>query len=117
MLGQKEIGRQRMEVALAHKHYARRKWRHHGSNDLRPRLLKWFRQDADAEVERGRVRKADLETIVGEIDIVGRIALPYRQYDVDCLGEDRVAVQVEDADRFRIRRERAGADAHHETPL
>src|SRR6185312_15929125 len=101
MLRQKEIGRQWMEVAPAHKHHARREWRHHGSNDLRPRLLKGFSQDADAEVERGGARKADLETVVREIKIVGRIAFPHCQYDVDCLGEDLVAVQVEDADRFR----------------
>ena len=53
--------------------------------------------------------KADLEAVVGEIDVVGRIALPDRQDHVDRLGEDLVAVQVENADRFAVRGERAGA--------
>ena len=106
-----------MEVALAHQHDAGRKRRHHGADDFRPRLLKGLCQDADAELERGGAREADLETVVREIDIVGRIALPDRQDDVDRLGENLVAVEVEDADRLGIGGERAGADAHHEAPL
>ena len=68
-------------------------------------------------VERGGFRKADLEAVVGKIDVVGRIALPHRQDDVDGLGENLVAVLIEDADGFRIRAERAGRDAHDEAAL
>ena len=61
--------------------------------------------------------KLDLEAVVGKIDVVGRIALPDRQDHVDRLGEDLVAVLIENADRLGIRRERAGADAHDEAAL
>ena len=89
-----------MEVALAHQHHAGRERRHHGADDFRPRLLEGLGQHADAELERGGVGKADLEAVVGKIDVVGRIALPDRQDDVDRLGENLVAVLIEDADRF-----------------
>ena len=36
--------------------------------------------------------KSNLEAVVGEIDVVGRIALPDRQDDVDRFGENLVAV-------------------------
>ena len=104
MLCKQKVRRQRMEVAFAHQHDAGRKRRHHGADDFRPRLLERLCQDADAEFERGGAREADLETVVGEIDVVGRIALPDRQDDVDRFGENLVAVLVEYADRLANRR-------------
>ena len=84
-----------MEVTLAHQHHARRERRHHGTDDFRPRLLKGFGENADAKFKRGGSGEADLEAVVGKIDVVRRIALPDRQDHVDCLGENLVAVEVE----------------------
>ena len=58
-----------------------------------------------------------LEAVVGEIDIVRRLALPDRQDDVDRLGEQLVAVDVEQADGFRVRGERTSRHAEDEAPL
>ncbi len=74
-------------------------------------------EDADAELERRGAREGDLEAVVREIDVVGRIALPDRQDHVDRLGEHLVAVLLEDAERLGVGGERAGADAEDEAAL
>ena len=61
--------------------------------------------------------KVTLKRLSGKVDVVGRIALPDREDDVDRLGENLVAVQVEDSDRLGIGGEGAGAHAHDEAPL
>ena len=117
MLRQQEIRRQRMEVALAHLDHARREGRQHGAADLRPRLLVGLAHVADAEMERARLGGRYFEAVVGQVDIVGRLALPDRQDHVDRLGEDLVAVLVEDAERFGVGGERARADPEDEAAL
>ena len=114
MLGQQEVRRQRMEVALAHQHDAGRERRHHGADDLRPRLLVRLAEEADADVERLGARGRDLVAVVREVDVVGRIALPDRQDHVDRLGEHLVAVLLQDAERLGVGGQRAGADAEDE---
>src|SRR5512136_739148 len=106
-----------MKVALAHQNDTGRERRHHGADDLRPRLLERLAHDAHAELERGAAREADLKAVAGEIDIVRRIALPYRQDYVDRVSEDLIAVLIENTDRFAIGGQRTWAHAHHETPL
>src|SRR5207248_1496922 len=103
-----------MEVALAHKRHAGREGRDYSADDFRSGLLEGLCENADAELKRGRAREADLEAIVGEIDIVRRIAFPYREDNVDRFSENLVAILVQDADRFRIGCQRTGADAQHE---
>src|SRR5262249_35987967 len=117
MLGEEKIGRQRMEVALSHLHHAGGERRHHGTDDLRPRLLVWLGHVADAKIERHGARGRDLVAVAWKVDVVGGAALPDREDDVDRLGEHLVAVLVEDAERLRVGGERAGAHAEDEATL
>src|SRR4249919_4108764 len=106
-----------MKVTLAHQHDTGRKGRDHRADDFWPWLLKRFGKHAYAEIERRSAREGDLETIVREVDVVRRVALPDREDDVDRLRENLVAVEIEDAYRLRIGRQRASADSHHEAAL
>jgi len=106
-----------MEVTLSHVHDAGRERRHHRAHDLRPRLLVGLGHDADAEIERHRARGRDLVAVVGKIDVVGRTALPDGEDDVDRLGEQLVAILVEDAERLGVSGQRAGAHAQDEAAL
>src|ERR1700752_2167491 len=106
-----------MKVTLPHQDNAGRKRRDHRADDFRPWLLKRFGKDADAELERRGTRERDLETIVEKVDVVRRVTLPDREDDVDRLRENFVAVEIENADRLRIGRQRASADSHHEAAL
>src|SRR4029079_469043 len=99
-----------MKVALPHEDNAWRKRRDHRADDFRSRLLKRLGEDSDAELERRSACEGDLEAVVREVDVVGRVALPDREDDVDRLGKNLVAVEVEDSDRFGIRRK--GARTH-----
>jgi len=63
---------------------------------------------------RTQARGRDLVAVVRKVDVVGRIALPDRQDDVDRLGEHLVAVLLQDAEGFRIRGQRAGTNAEDE---
>src|SRR4029079_3250282 len=106
-----------MKVTLPHQDDAGRKRRDHSANDFRPWLLKRFGKHAYAELERRGARADDLETVIWEVDVVRRVALPQREDDVDRLSADLVAVEVENSDRFRIRGEGACAHAHDEAAL
>ncbi len=117
MLCKQKVRRQGMEVAFSHQYDAGRKWRDDSADDFRPRFLKRLRQYAYAKFERRGSRETNLETIAGEIDLVGRIALPHRKDDVDRFGEDLVAVLIEYSDGLRIRRESAWTYAHHKAAL
>src|SRR6186997_3549227 len=103
-----------VKVTLPHQDDAGRKRRDHRADDFRPWLLKRFGKHAYAEFERRGAREGDLETIVREVDVVRRVALPDREDDVDRLRENLVSVEVENSDRFRIRGEGACAHAHDE---
>jgi len=87
-----------MEVSFAHQHNAGRERCHYGADDLWPRFLQRFGQEADAEMQRSGAFNRHLEPVVGEVDLVGRVALPDRQDHVDRIGEDFVAVDVEQAE-------------------
>jgi hypothetical protein len=106
-----------MEIAFSHQYDAGRKRRDDGADDFRARFLKRLCQYADAKLERGGSRETDLETIAGKIDIVGRIALPDGENDVDRLGENLVAILIQYSDRLGIGRERARTYAHDKAPL
>src|SRR5215467_16031059 len=106
-----------MKIPPTHGDYAGRERRKHRADDLRSRLLKRLAHVADTEVQRARARRRNLEAIIGKIDIVGWIALPDRQDDVDRLGKDLVAVFVEDTEGFRVGRERSRTDAEYESAL
>ena len=117
MRRQQEVRRQRMEVAAPHVHHARRERRHHGADDLRPRLLVRLAEVADAERLIDGAAGRHLVAVVGEVDVVRRIALPDRQDHVDRLGEHLVAVLLQDAERLGVGGQRAGAHAEDEAAL
>jgi hypothetical protein len=77
----------------------------------------WLAHDADAEIERHRAPGRDLVAVVGKFDVVGRIALPDREDDVDRLREHLVAILLEDAERLGIGRQRARAHSQDEASL
>src|SRR5215467_15409760 len=106
-----------MEIAFSHQYDAGREWRDDCPDDLRPRFLERLCQYADAKLKRGGPRETDLETIAGEIDVVGRIALPHGKDDVDRLGENLVAILIQYSDRLGIRRQRARTYAHDKATL
>src|SRR6185312_9024814 len=106
-----------MEVALAHQYDTGRKRRHDRAHDFRARLLKWFGEDTDAELERRSACKGDLETVIRQVNVVRRVALPHREDDVDRFCENLVAVEVENPDRFRVRGESARTHAHDDAAL
>ena len=91
--------------------------RDHGADDLGARLLVGLVHRAAVELGKLRSRGAHLEAVPGKLDVVGRIALPDGEDHVDRLGEDLVAVFIEDPERFRIGGERPGADAEDEAAL
>src|SRR5215468_533113 len=100
MLNQEKIGRQWMEVTLAHEHHAWGERRDHGPNNLGSRLLKRLRQNADSKFERSSARETDLEPVIGEINIVWWVTFPDGQDDVDRFGENLVAIEIKNSDRF-----------------
>src|SRR5258708_35217816 len=98
MFGKQEVRREWMEVALAHQDNAGRKRRDNGADNLRPRLLKRLREDADAEFECGGARKSNFSAGIGEIAVVGRVALPNRQDHIRWFGGKLVAVEIDHPD-------------------
>src|SRR5215475_2471670 len=106
-----------MEIALSHQHDTRGEWRDDCSDDFRSRFLERLCQNADAKLKRGGSRETDLEAIAGKIDVVGRIALPHRENDVDRLGENLVAILIQYSDRLEIRRQSARTYAHDKASL
>src|SRR6185503_19423153 len=106
-----------MKVTLAHQYNTGRKRCHDCADDFRARLLKRLGEDSDTELERRSAREGDLETVIREVNIVRRVALPDREDDVYRLRENLVAVEIEDADCLRIGRQRASADSHYEAAL
>ena len=115
-LGQQEIRRKGMEIALSHRDRTRRERCQHGADDFGIGLLIWLGQIADAKVQRLRVARRDLPAVVRQVDVAGRLARPDRQDRVDRLEEHLVAVLIQDAERLRIRRQCARADAEDEAP-
>ena len=113
-LGEQEIRRQRVKVALAHRDHAFRPRRDDGPDNLRPRPLIGLVELAAVDLGDARLRRGDLETISRKVDVVRRIACPDREDDVDSIGEQLVAVVVEQAEGLGVRAQRARADAEDE---
>ena len=91
--------------------------RHHGADDLGVRTLEWPRHDADADRRVVGLARGDLERVAGQVDVVGRLALPDFQNHINGMAEELGAVQIEHPQRLEVGRQRAGADAENEAAL
>src|SRR2546427_6602095 len=77
--------------------------RHHRADDLGTRLLPGLVHDPPAESGHEGLLGRHLVAISGQVDSIGRIALPDREDHVDRFGEHAAAVLGEDAeDRSRM---------------
>jgi hypothetical protein len=103
-----------VEVARSHRGHALREGRHDGADDLRSGRLQRLPDDPDTHLVVERARGGDPEPVARQIDVVGRVQLPQPRDDVDGLGEDLVAVLVQDAEQLGVRGQRTGAHAEDE---
>ena len=109
-----EVCRQGVKIPRAHGDDTLGEGRNDRADNFRARLLVGFWHNPDTDLLENRYLGRDLESVVRQIDAVGRIALPYFQNHVDGFGKYLVAVLVDHPQRFRIGPQRARADAHDE---
>ena len=116
---QQEVGRHRVKVALAHGDHALGMRRHDGADNFRAWFLVGFVHDAAADIGFLRFCRRDLEAVVGEVDVIGRVALPDGEDHVDGFGEQLVALLLRQAKSksLGIGGQCARADAEYEAAL
>ena len=101
-LRQQKVRRHGVKVALPHGNHALGVRRHHGAHDFGQAVLIRLHQHATTDGGHLSFTRGDFESVVGEFNVVGRVALPDSQDDVNGFSKHLVAVLVQDTQRFGV---------------